>query len=299
LLKPLRAAAVPELPIAAAVAAAARRLAGVADSPRMEAERLVAHVLHWDRSRVIAHSDQALPAEAADRFAALVERRAAGEPLAYLTGVKEFWSLTLRVTPDVLVPRPETELLVEWALEIADPSFPRRRESSFAVLDLGTGSGAIALALAKERPHAKVLATDVSAAALAVARQNAEGLTLLNVDFVQQDFFAALHPRGRAPEAFDLVVSNPPYVAEGDPHLADLRFEPAAALTSGKDGLAALRAIVAGAPNVLRPGGWLLVEHGMAQGAAVRDLFGQAGFHDVQTRRDLAGHERCTGGRRP
>lgn len=278
------AAAVPDPSIAAALAAAARRLAS-AQVSRAAAERLLAHVLGWDRGRLLAHDDAVLAPDAAARFAALVERRAAGEPLAYLTGRKEFWSLTLRVTPDVLVPRPETELLVEWGLErIPAPGSVAR------ILDLGTGSGAVALALARERPRAQVVATDRSSAALAVARGNAQALGLA-VTFLEQDFFAAL-PAG----PFDLVVSNPPYVAEGDPHLADLRFEPALALTSGADGLAALRAIARQAPTVLAPGGWLLVEHGAEQGAAVRALLESAGLRDVRTRRDLAGHERCTGG---
>ena len=206
-------------------------------------------------------------------------------------------SLELEVTPDVLVPRPETELLVEWVLSLF-PSFPRRRESDVRVLDIGTGSGAIALAVGKELADARVLALDVSDAALAVARGNARRLGIANVEFSRGNLHE-LDARLRGHDAFDVIVSNPPYIAEGDPHLADLKFEPGVALTSGADGLDALRAIVAGTPPHLRAGGWLLVEHGSTQAAAVRELFSRAGFTQVETRRDLAGLERATGGRRP
>jgi len=266
---------------------------------RLDAELLLAHVLDVTRAGVVARDDRVLTPEELGDFERLLARRVAGEPLAYLTGVKEFWSLELEVTPDVLVPRPETELLVEWFL-----SFPRKRESS--VLDLGTGSGAIALAIANERPDARVTASDVSHAALRVASANASRLGIRNVTFLQGDLFKALDSRPstalrtgvRGNDAFDLIVSNPPYVAEGDPHLAELKYEPAAALIAGADGLDALRAIGAGAPAQLRAGGWLLVEHGAAQGAAVRELMARAGFTGVETRRDLAGHERATGGQR-
>ena len=261
---------------------------------RLDAELLLAHVLDVSRANVIARDERVLTPEEQGDFEQLLARRMSGEPLAYLTGTKEFWSLELEVTPDVLVPRPETELLVEWSL-----SFPRRRESSFCVLDLGTGSGAVALAIARENPQASITATDVSAAALAIANANAKRLGIRNVEFVKADLYKELGPRLRGDDGgFDLIVSNPPYVAEHDPHLADLRFEPALALTSGADGLGALRAIVAAAPRYLRPDGWLLVEHGATQGAAVRDLFERAGFAGVETRRDLAGLERATGGRR-
>jgi release factor glutamine methyltransferase len=261
---------------------------------RLDAELLLAHVLDVSRANVIARDERVLTPEEQGDFEQLLARRMSGEPLAYLTGTKEFWSLELEVTPDVLVPRPETELLVEWSL-----SFPRRRESSFCVLDVGTGSGAVALAIARENPQASITATDVSAAALAIANANAKRLGIRNVEFVKADLYEELGPRLRGDDGgSDLIVSNPPYVAEGDPHLADLKFEPALALTSGADGLDALRAIVAAAPRYLRPDGWLLVEHGAAQGAAVRGLFERAGFAGVETRRDLAGLERATGGRR-
>ena len=259
---------------------------------RLDAELLLAHVLDVPRASVIARDERELTPEELGDFERLLARRLAGEPLAYLTGTKEFWSLELDVTPDVLVPRPETELLVEWTL-----SFPRKRESR--VLDVGTGSGAIALAIARELPQARVIASDISSAALAVARRNAATAGVTNVEFVESNLFERLDPRFRGDDGLDVIVSNPPYVAEGDPHLADLEFEPALALASGADGLDALRAIVAGAPAHLAPGGWLLVEHGATQGAAVRELFAKAGFADVETRRDLAGHERATGGRRP
>ena len=270
-------------------------LAGAASvlGVRLDAELLLAHVLDVPRASVIARDDRVLTPEELGDFEQLLARRVRGEPLAYLTGTKEFWSLELEVTPAVLVPRPETELLVEWIV-----SFPRRRESNFRVLDIGTGSGAIALAVGKEWPGARVLALDISDAALAVARGNARRLGIANVEFARGNLHE-LDARLRGHDAFDVVVSNPPYVADGDPHLADLKFEPPVALTSGADGLDALRAIVAGAPALLAPGGWLLVEHGSTQAAAVRELYARAGFADVETRRDLAGLERATGGRRP
>jgi release factor glutamine methyltransferase len=249
---------------------------------RLDAELLLAHVLDVSRANVIARDERVLTPEEQGDFEQLLARRMAGEPLAYLTGTREFWSLVLDVSKDVLVPRPETELLVEWGLTLA----PR------SVLDIGTGSGAIALALASELPDARVAATDISAAALRIARANARRLRL-EVQFAEGALYAPVDG------AFELIVSNPPYVADGDPHLADLTFEPAIALTSGADGLDALRAIVAGAPRHLRAGGALLVEHGATQGPAVRALFARAGFTRVETRRDLAGLERATGGRMP
>lgn len=264
-------------------------LAGAAQvlGTRLDAELLLAHVLDLSRAGVMARDDRELTPEEQGDFEQLLARRAAGEPLAYLTGVKEFWSLELEVTPDVLVPRPETELLVEWALML----MPQRGEG-LHVLDLGTGSGAIALALARECPRALVTASDVSAPALAVAQRNLRRANVGNVNLRHARYFEAF-------AQFNLVVSNPPYVAEGDPHLADLKFEPRLALTSGRDGLDALRAIAGGARAHLRAGGWLLVEHGADQGAAVRALFAAAGFEAIETRRDLAGHERATGGRSP
>lgn len=254
----------------------------------VDAALLLAHAAGRSRTWLYAHGDDEADGATADRFEALVARRVAGEPVAYLTGRRGFRHLELQVTPDTLVPRPETELLVELALE----RLPVDRELRIA--DLGTGSGAIALALASERPRASVVATDASAAALAVARANADALGIGNVGFREGDWLAPLHG-----ERFDLVASNPPYIAEGDPHLeaGDLRFEPAMALSSGSDGLDAIRRIVAGAPAHLQPGGWLLLEHGWEQGAAVRALLSAAGFDTVATARDLEQRDRVTFGR--
>lgn len=276
------------LTVGQALRDAAARLAGVSDSPRLDAEVLAAHALGKSRGSLFAYDRDAMSEAASLRLLELVEARGRQVPVAYLTGYKEFWTLRLRVTPDVLVPRPDTELLVEWALQLLPAGAPA------AVLDLGTGSGAIALSVASERPQAAVTATDASAAALAVARANATELGL-RAHFVDGSWWAAL----ASDECYDLVLSNPPYIADGDAHLPRLQAEPRSALTAGDDGLADLRVIVAGAQPHLRAGGWLLVEHGYDQGAAVRALFGQAGFADVQTRRDLGGQERATGGRRP
>jgi release factor glutamine methyltransferase len=235
-----------------------------------------------------AHGDERLDADAARRFAALVDRRAAGEPVAYLTGTRGFWTFALDVDANTLIPRPETERLVELALARLPVDAPRD------VADLGTGSGAIALAIASERPRATVVATDANHAALAVARRNAEALGLARVTLRHGHWCAAL---GDA--VFDLIVSNPPYLAEGDAHAAqgDLRFEPASALVSGHDGLDAIRCIARDAPSHLRPGGWLLLEHGWEQGAAVRECLLAAGFVDVATERDMEQRERVTLGR--
>jgi release factor glutamine methyltransferase len=257
---------------------------------REDAEPLLIHVLGRDRAWLFAHATDPVAPEAAAAFRALVERRVAGEPVAYLTGHRGFWTLDLKVTPDTLIPRPETELLVELALARVEPGLPAR------IADLGTGSGAIALAIASERPQAAVVATDIAAPTLAVAVANAQALGLDNVWFRRGDWDQAL---GR--DRFDLIASNPPYVADGDPHLGhgDLRHEPPRALSSGADGLDAIRTIVAAAPRHLVPGGWLLLEHGLEQGAAVRALFDQAGMVDVQTARDLEQRDRVTLGRNP
>lgn len=259
----------------------------------LDAQVLLAHVLGCDRAWLAAHGADVLARESAERFFMLAKRRRdQGEPVAYLSGTREFWSLPLAVTPDVLIPRPETETLVEAALA----RLPRGGQAN--VLDLGTGSGAIALALAHERPEAEVWAVEASAAALRVARANAQRLGLGRVRFVQSDWYADLP--ADAP-AFDAIVANPPYVARGDAHLAegDVRHEPHAALVAGADGLDALRTIVAGAASRLRPAGWLLVEHGHDQAHAVRALFAAAGFEALQSLRDLAGIPRVALGRRP
>ncbi|WP_322880935.1 peptide chain release factor N(5)-glutamine methyltransferase [Pandoraea sputorum] len=261
--------------------------------PPMESRILLSHVLGWSRTQLITRDREPLAPETVAVYRALHARRVAGEPIAYLTGTREFFGLTLNVSPSVLIPRPETELLVELALaRIEGRQMPR-------VLDLGTGSGAIALAIAHSRPDARVTALDRSADALDVARENARQLGLEGrVRFLASDWYDAL-PADEAP--FDLIVSNPPYIVLGDEHLSqgDLRFEPVDALTDHADGLAALRVIVAGAPSRLLPDSWLLCEHGYHQAADVRALCTAAGFTDVGSERDLADIERTTGGRRP
>ena len=258
--------------------------------PRLEAQMLLLHVLGQPthaRAWLLAHDGQALPAAAATRLHALATRRLAGEPMAYLTGEKAFHGLTLRVDARVLDPRDDTETLVDWALALLPADAPRR------VLDLGTGSGAIALAIAQQRPLAQVVAVDASADALAVARANAERLGL-RVDMRLGDWLTPV-----AGERLDLIVSNPPYIADTDPHLPALAHEPRQALVSGADGLDDIRRIVAQAPAHLAPGGWLLLEHGWDQAGAVRALLSAAGFAQVQSRRDLAGIERGSGGQYP
>ncbi|WP_460831992.1 peptide chain release factor N(5)-glutamine methyltransferase [Lysobacter humi (ex Lee et al. 2017)] len=257
--------------------------------PVGEAELLLGHVLSRPAAWLFAFGDAAVDASVAADFLCMVDRRADGEPVAYLTGHRGFWTLDLVVGPATLIPRPETERLVELALERL-PACPR------AVADLGTGSGAIALAIAAERPQARVVATDASADALEVARRNAAAHGLSQVEFREGDWLAPL-----AGERFDLIASNPPYIAEGDPHLVqgDLRHEPMSALASGADGLDAIRRIVADAPGHLEPGGWLLLEHGWEQGAAVRALLEAAGFIDVGTHPDLERRDRVSLGRRP
>lgn len=253
---------------------------------RLDAQLLLLHVLgraSGDRAWLVAHDTDILDGAAWPVFEALCSRRVAGEPVAYLVGEKEFHGLGLQVDARVLVPRPDTETLVEWALHcLQGRAAPR-------VLDLGTGSGAIALAIQHARPDAQVMAVDRSAEALAVARANAQRLGL-NVRFAEADWLDG------AGTDLDLLVSNPPYVAIGDPHLAALRHEPAGALVSGPDGLDDIRRIVEAAPAHLRESGWLLLEHGYDQAAAVRALLMRRGFVQVQSRDDLAGIARCSGG---
>lgn len=274
--------------VAGVLAALRERLAAASPSAALDAELLVAHVLGRGRSALAADPGRALAPEELFALEALARRRIAGEPVAYLTGKREFWSLELEVTPDVLVPRPETELVVERVLAAIDGI------GRPAVLDLGTGGGAIALAVARERPDAAVTATDASAAALAVAKRNAERLALRNLGFLEGSWFEPV-PGAR----FDAIASNPPYLAAADPALAALVHEPRQALVAGDDGLAAIADIVSAAPAHLEPGGRLVVEHGAGQGAAVRALFAAAGLSAVATRADLAGHERVTEGTRP
>jgi release factor glutamine methyltransferase len=277
---------------------------------RGEAELLLMHVLGVSRAWLVAHADDEIDDARRAAFEALIAHRARGEPVAYLTGTRGFHTLDLHVTPDVLIPRAETELLVELALARIPRSSDRAQRNpgatpdaapdstalhpGYGIADLGTGSGAVALAIARARPDARVLATDASERALVVARENARHHGLANVEFAQGDWCVALGDRCD----FDLIVSNPPYIAEGDPHLreGDLRFEPRAALASGADGLDAIRSIVRDARARLREGGWLLLEHGFEQGAAVRALLQQSCYREVFTERDLEGRDRVSGG---
>ena len=257
------------------------------DSARLEAELLLCHCLQQSRSYLYAWPEKKIDGERCAAYEALLVARRKGTPVAYLTGLREFWSLPLQVDAHTLIPRPETETLVEWALDL-------RLAEDARVADLGTGSGAIALALASERPRWQFLATDISEDALAVAGLNARRLGLGNIEFLCSDW-----ERSLAPGSFELIVSNPPYIALADPHLGrgDVRFEPAAALRSGVDGLDALRRIIALAPAYLSSGGWLLLEHGYDQAESVRRLLQSAGFNAVVARPDLAGIDRISGGR--
>ena len=247
-----------------------------------EARLLLAASTGFSEASVVAFAERAVPSETQQRFAEFVARRKSGEPVAYILGRKEFYGLELAVNPAVLIPRPETELLVELSLQ---------KDFSIAV-DLGTGSGAVALALKKNRAQARVVAVEASAAALVVARRNAVKHSL-DIDFRHGRWLAPL-----GDETFDLIVSNPPYVAAGDPHLPKLRFEPSAALVGGADGLDAIRELARDAPARLAAGGWLFLEHGMGQDAAVRGLLAAAGLEEVRSWPDLAGIPRVSGGRR-
>lgn len=276
--------------VAAVLERAAGELAAVtgdAAGARRDAQVLLGHALGESRVWLIAHGEEIPAAPALARFDALLAQRRAGRPVAYLVGEREFRGRRFRVSPDVLIPRPETELLVEAVLERLPRSEP------WTVLDLGTGSGCIAITVACEREAARVTAVDASAAALEVARGNAAALGA-RVEFIESDWFAGLAGR-----RFDLIVSNPPYVASGDPHLArgDLRFEPPAALVAGADGLDAIRRIIAESAAFLRDGAWILFEHGYDQGSASKDLLREAGFRELLSRTDLAGLPRLAGGR--
>lgn len=275
--------------IAAALARATARLARHSGSARLDAELLLAHVLSLERGRLLGRGEQPLDARATAAFEALVERRLEGEPVAYLVGRREFWTLSLGVEAAVLVPRPETELLVELALARL-PAGPGR------VLDLGTGSGAIGLAIARERPAVAVDLVDASEAALAVAERNRRRLGLDNARTLLGDWYAPVEQ-----EHYRVIVANPPYLADSDPHLAspELAFEPRAALVAGASGLEALEAIAAGARSHLEDSGVLILEHGALQGEACRRLLGAAGLASIETHRDLASLERATLGVKP
>ncbi len=265
----------------------ATTLALDASTARIEIQALLQHVLGVNRAYLLAHANEALSDGADAAYREPFERRLAGEPLAYILGEREFFGLTFKVTPATLIPRPDTELLVELALE-------RMSTVSCRVLDLGTGSGAIALSIAHVRPDAEVWACDVSADAIAVAEENARCLDLSNVRLLESDWFESLPAL-----QFDVIVSNPPYIAEGDPHLAqgDLRFEPARALASGADGLRDIRHLINESKRFLTKSGWLLFEHGYDQAVRARALLKDAGYGEVFSARDLAGIERVSGGR--
>ncbi|MBI3902415.1 MAG: peptide chain release factor N(5)-glutamine methyltransferase [Nitrosomonadales bacterium] len=273
-----------------------------ASTARIEVQCLLQRVLNVGRAWLLAHPEHCMDEATQTRYDELLRRRLLGEPLAYILGEREFFGLIFRVTPATLIPRPETELLVELALQRIPAPLPLAEEGGrkagrgyeFRVLDLGTGSGAIALAIAHTCPAIQMLACDASADALAVARENAQRLSIGNSAFMQSDWYTALDDAQR----FDLIVSNPPYVAVHDPHLqqGDLRFEPESALASGDDGLRDIRHIVAEAPAHLQPGGWLLLEHGYDQAARVRELLHSAGFDAIFSAHDMAGVERVSGG---
>ena len=265
-----------------------------ADEARVDAQTLLRYALGVSRAWLIAHADEMLGGEQQTHFNALLQRRLQGEPVAYILGNREFYGLDFSVAPGVLIPRPDTETLVEAALRLIPETSASEQRAPLHILDLGTGSGAIAIAIAVNWPEAAVTAVDQSGAAVTMARQNAEKLGAKNLRLLQSDWFSAL-----GNERFTLIVSNPPYIADADPHLSqgDLRFEPASALASGSDGLDDIRQIVAAAPTHLERGGWLLLEHGYDQAERVAGLLKEAGFTEIGHATDLAGIQRVTQGR--
>ncbi len=269
---------------------AQQKLSKTSDSSRADVELLLCHVLQCNRAHLYTWPEQELSAAQATQFDALLQRRLAGEPIAYLSGRRAFWEFDLKVSDATLIPRPETELLVEQALARIPLKLPQQ------VLDLGTGSGAIALAIARERPASQVTAIEQSAAAMKIAQHNIQSQKLDNIELLQGDWFAPVPQR-----RFDIIVSNPPYIPAHDPHLdqGDVRHEPRPALVSGADGLDAIRAIISHAGHYLKSRGWLLLEHGHDQANAVKSLFLKYGFEDTHHYTDLAGHARVSAGRRP
>ena len=255
------------------------------DTSRLDVEVLICHALNWRRAKLYSHSDYLLSQQEQDNILTLINRRLHHEPVAYITGFQEFWSLPFKVSPATLIPRPETEHLVEEALN----KIPQ--EQNIRVLDLGTGSGAIALSIASERPKARITAVDISEDALAIAEENQHQLQLKNVTLLQSNWFEKL-----APTEFDLVISNPPYVAESDPHLSqgDVAYEPSIALSSGSKGLDDIEKILSQVTPYLRPGGWIMLEHGYNQASNVQDLMQKFGFNKIETKKDVAGLDRIT-----
>lgn len=253
------------------------------ESSHLDAELLLGAALTYSRIQLFQHSDQIVTPEQYTAYQALLQRREAGEPIAYILGHQEFWSLKFKVTPDVLIPRPETELMLEWIVTHYSA------EQNVSVLELGTGSGAIAIALATERPNWKIQATDISQKALVLAAENAKIHGCTQIQFSERRWL-----EGLSSQTFDLIISNPPYIAAEDPHLPLLKYEPSSALVSGIDGLADLREIIQEARAYLAPMGCLILEHGFDQGTAVRKLLQAANYHDIVTEKDLAGHERMT-----
>lgn len=266
---------------------ASQQLQACSDSARLDAELLLLFVLNKPRSYLFAYPEAKLGTTQQAHFQELIALRKQGHPIAHLTGTRAFWTLNLKVTSDTLIPRPETESLIETTLAL----FPNH-DQALNILDLGTGTGAIALSLASEYPHAQIVACDVSSAALAVAQENAQNHDLKNVQFLQSNWFSAL----ASPNCFDLIISNPPYIPEQDEHLkqGDVRFEPLSALTSGKDGLDDIRIIATQTPNYLKPQGWLMLEHGYDQGKQVPMLLENKGFKNIQLKQDLMGNDRLT-----
>jgi len=267
-----------------------QQLALEASDAKFEAQLLLQNVLNVNRAWLLAHEHDTLPSKTNTDFEALLTRRLAGEPAAYILGYREFYGLNLVVTPDTLIPRPDTETLVEAALEKAPA------DTRCSILDLGTGTGAVALAIAKHRPHAQVMALDASHAALRIAEHNAKQLGLAHVNFTLSHWFSAVEG-----ERFNLIVSNPPYIEQHDPHLSqgDLRFEPMSALASGADGLDDIREIIAHSLIHLLPQGWLMLEHGYNQAQLVADLMAESGLIDINTIQDLGGNDRVTIGKNP